>query len=157
MPQSPFSLSHTRSCLSLFFYGSTSTHAAQLPCLLPRCFPSLNPRRQQSETLFPSNQTQKAQKSQSHYRRYLASHQRHQSKSHQIFHLSLSICYHGFVICGGCGLDCSCCGLWWRLWVMVEVVSCFVSLWVMFDGGSGLFHWVARGCGLWWGCLSLLR
>ena len=40
---------------------------------------------------------------------------------------------------------------------MVEVVSCFASLWVVFDGGSELFHWVAGGCGLWWGCLGLLR
>ena len=39
---------------------------------------------------------------------------------------------------------------------MVEVESCFVSLWVMFDGNE-LFHWVASGCRLWWGCLSLLR
>ena len=43
---------------------------------------------------------------------------------------------------------------------MVEVVSCFASLWVVFDGGSELFHWVAGGvgcggavwacCGGWW-------
>ena len=39
----------------------------------------------------------------------------------------------------------------------MEVVGCFVSLWVVFDGGSGLFHWVVVGCGLWWGCLGLLR
>ena len=41
----------------------------------------------------------------------------------------------------------------WRLWVVVEVVS----LSVVFDGGSSLFHWVVVGCELWWGCLGLLQ
>ncbi|KAL4597758.1 hypothetical protein ACB092_11G012000 [Castanea dentata] len=79
-------------------------------------------------------------------------------KNRQIFHLCLPICRRGFVICG---LDYGFCGFG-GLWI-VEVLGCgggcelFCSLWVVFDGGSGLFHWVAMGCGLWWGCLGLLR
>ena len=53
-------------------------------------------------------------------------------KNRQIFHLSLSIWCHGFVICGDYGLDCGFCGFGglWVLWVVMEVVDC---------GGFGLW------------------
>ena len=31
------------------------------------------------------------------------------------------------MICGVCGLDCGFCGLW-RVWVVVEFVTCFVGV-----------------------------
>ena len=64
-------------------------------------------------------------------------------KSRQIFHLFLSICGRGFLICGVCELDCG-------LWVVMEVVGCgggcglwrfWVVLWV-----CGLCLMVAMGC-----------
>ena len=144
----------------------------QLTCLiLPRCFSSLNqaaknprsfslwpnPKTHAAKSILctsPFDRTQKAWRSQSYRQQYL-------TKS--LFpDLPLWVCdlwclwvlwvwwwvlWVWWVVMEvvGCRL--------WRLWVVVEVVS----LSVVFDGGSSLFHWVAVGCGLWWGCLGLLQ
>ena len=85
----PF-LTHTRCLFFLFFSSLDSTHATQLTCLLlPHCFPSLNQAAKNPRSFFlwpnpkthaaksmlctsPSDRIQKAWRSQSRHRWYLA-------------------------------------------------------------------------------------
>ena len=142
----------TRHLFFLFFSSLDLTcYLATLPSS-PALLPFPQPSCEKSKILFPLTKPNKLEEAKAAANDIWQSCWRCQSQNRQIFHLSLPFYHHGFVICGDCGLDCGFCGLW----VVMEVVSCYVSSWVVFDGCSGLFHWVAVGYGLWWGCLGLL-